>query len=250
MQGANAVNRYVNDDIDTRILPELSHKSQALEAYAESLGILFGYPDYSGWRSQADTTQLITWRNQAVASFGPGAYYPVASFGSGYHGKGAAFDIKVVKWPAGKSSAWAYQTLGAFAPRIGLRWGGLFPGKFTDIYHFELAISLGDAQARFNQWQLSQRQARAAGKSAPVLNSSALSTATGNLTFPDFQFPVNPSALPKSQAEINLVASLSPTGAVALGVVVALALVVTGFFLPVVSRGAHAAQIAIAAIFP
>lgn len=229
MDGARAVNRYVNDNLDERVLPELALKAQALEGYASTIGILFGFPDYSGWRSQADTTQLIRWRDEAVQLHGATAYYPVAPYGSGYHGKGAAFDIKVVQWPAGKTSDWAYRTLGAFAPKIGLRWGGNFSGKQVDPYHFELAISLGDAQARFDAWQVKQRQAAASGKPALVVTPSAPSN-TPPLTFVGFQVPTNANALPKSLSEIGTIIS-KPTGAIALGAVVALAVVAVGFFL-------------------
>jgi hypothetical protein len=229
MLGAHAVNRYVADAIDQRTLPTLRNKAQALENYAATLGILFGYPDYSGWRSLADTTQLIQWRDEAVAAHGATAYYPVASYGSGFHGKGAAFDIKIVKWPAGRSSDWAYQQLGAYAPRIGLRWGGTFSGRNVDPYHFELAISIADAQALFDAWQKQQAQQRVAG--APTVGVLTPTTVTQpTLTFSNFQLPDSANALPKSLSEIGRIIG-KPTGAIALGVVVALGLVVTGFFL-------------------
>ena len=237
MDGARAVNHYVNDAFDSRMLPETKNKATALEGYASTLGILFGYPDYSGWRSQADTTNLIKWRNEAVQEGGPSAWYPVSPYGVGYHGKGAAFDIKVVHWPDGKTSDWAYQTLGAFASKIGLRWGGNFVGTTTvngkqvskkDPYHFELAISLADAQTRFDAWQLQQKQTQLSGKPAVVVTPSVPSTPT--LTFKGFQLPTDLNALPKSLSDIESIIK-KPTGAIALGVVVALAVVAVGFTL-------------------
>lgn len=222
MIGAAAVNRYVRDDLDLRVLPEVRLKFMALENYAETQGILFGYPDYSGWRSQADTTQLITWRDQAVAKLGPDAYYPVAPFGSGFHGKGAAGDIKVVRWPSVKSSAWAYQTLGAYAPRIGFRWGGMFPKPNVDPYHFELAITLAAAQIRFDQWQVQQRVIVLTGQPGIILTPSTVSST------PLLSLPI---ALPKSLAEIQ---KIVPTSAVSLTVVTLLGIAVIGF---VSSRG-------------
>lgn len=229
MIGAHAVNHYVRDTPDTRVLPELLNKATALENYADTQGILFGYPDYSGWRSQADTTQLIVWRDQAVEAHGAGAWYPVAPYGIGYHGKGAAFDVKVVRWPAGKSSDWAYRTLGAYAPRIGLTWGGTFSGRSVDPYHFQLAISLDAAQARFVAWQAEQKRIMLTGKPAMIVTPTArVQTSVPLLTFPNFQVPTNPVALPKSLDEIGKI--LTPTGAVPIVVTVALAIIAVGFF--------------------
>lgn len=224
MIGARAVNKYVRDEIDPRVLPTLKNKAVALEQYAATLGILFGYPDYSGWRSQADTTQLILWRDQEVKLHGASSYYPVAPYGQGFHGKGAAFDIKVVKWPTGKDAAWAYAMLGAYAARIGLRWGGNFTGTRTvagkqvsnkDIFHFELAITLNAAQVLFDEYQSAQHRV-----SVPLI------AATG-------------SQLPKadSQSLTAAVVNAKPTtvGAAALGVVAIIA-VVGGFFLALLVR--------------
>lgn len=222
MDGARAVNKYVTDDIDQRTLPTLRNKATALENYAATLGILFGYPEYSGWRSQADTAQLIKWRDEAVAAGGPSAYYPVAPYGQGYHGKGAAFDIKVVKWPAGRSSEWAYQQLGSYAPRIGLRWGGLFHAPNTDPYHFELAVSLTDAQNLFNAWQDEQRAAALSGKPAVTLTPTA---PTPPQTFPGFQLP-GVNALPKSLSEIESI--ISGGGAIGAVLIVGAVLVIAG----------------------
>jgi hypothetical protein len=225
MIGAAAVNKYVRDDPDSRVLPELLNKATALENYAESQKILFGYPDYSGWRSEADTTQLITWRDQAVAQFGPSAYYPVSPFGVGFHGKGAAFDVKIVQWPSSQSNAWAYQTLGAYAPRIGLRWGGLFSAPNVDPYHFELAITLDNAAARFTAWQVQQRAMTLTGLPGVVLTPSAPSDIS-LLSFPTFTLPSSPLALPKS---LNQISQIIPTSAVPLVVVGLLGIAAAGF---------------------
>ena len=138
--------RTLKENPDARALPLLLRKATALEAYAINMGIAFGYPPYSGVRTEADTLQLIRWRDDAVRKGGAAAYYPVAPYGRGYHPWGSAFDIKVVKVPAGKTIAWGYATLGAYAPSLGLRWGGTFSGKNVDPYHFELAVSLAEAQ--------------------------------------------------------------------------------------------------------
>lgn len=228
MIGAHAVNKYVRDVPDSRMLPTTLNKATALENYAASQGILFGFPDYSGWRSEADTTQLTVWRDEAVAAHGPNAYYPVAPYGVGYHGKGAAFDVKVVKWPTGKTADWAYRQLGAYAPIIGLRWGGTFGGKSTDPYHFELAITVAAAQAAFTKFQQDQRALQLSGKPAVILTPSSLSQQQ-LLTFTNFQVPTNPAVLPKSLSEIGSI--LQPRGAVPIVFAVALAFVAVGFFL-------------------
>lgn len=211
MIGASAVNHDVRDSVDLRVLPVIARRAMALEGYAARLGILFGYPDYSGWRSQADTTQLIRWRDEAVAKDGAAAYYPVAPYGTGYHGKGAAFDIDVVRWPEGKTEAWAYATLGAFAPRIGLRWGGIFPGRSRDVFHFELPVSVSEAQRLFNEWRASGRI---------VLPPTASYTSFA---------PPSKAGTAGLSAEVSK--RIMPTGAASLGVVALLALVAVGFFL-------------------
>jgi hypothetical protein len=76
-------------------------------------------------------------------------FRPIAPFGQSYHNYGAAFDVAILSRPAGMSETTALATLGAYAPQVGLRWGGTF--RNADYPHFELAIPISQAQAAYEQ---------------------------------------------------------------------------------------------------
>lgn len=138
-------------------LPETVDAFNALDQYARSQGIAIAIADYGGVRTQADTTQILEYRqndyNAAVAAGKIPAtmtldqFRPIAPFGSSYHNYGAAFDITIQARPASMTAYDALALLGAYAPAIGLRWGGYFSNP--DTPHFELAISLDDAAQRY-----------------------------------------------------------------------------------------------------
>lgn len=139
------------------VLPETRAAFDALDAYARSQGIGISVADFGGLRTSADTTRILKYRDDdyAVArragTIRPDTtlaqFRPIAPFGHSYHNYGAAFDIIVTARPSSLSVAGVQRKLGEYAPRIGLRWGGTFSNP--DAPHFELAISLAEAQARY-----------------------------------------------------------------------------------------------------
>ena len=143
----DAGDRMSTDDSEvvslTGCLPALVDAEMALNAKAAALDILYVIADYGALRTKAVVQLLEKWRDEAVAKGEP--YYRVSNYTHGYHPRGAAFDIRITNWPHAKmSSNQAYATLGQLASSCGLRWGGHFSPP-TDIYHFELAISLDEA---------------------------------------------------------------------------------------------------------
>ena len=135
----------------------------ALDQYARAQGITIAIADFGGLRTQADTNRILGYREQdyrqavdtgAVnpATMPMERWRPIAPFGSSYHNYGAAFDVAIVARPSSLGSDYAaLALLGAYAPSIGLRWGGGpdFPANRKDPPHFELAIPLADARQRY-----------------------------------------------------------------------------------------------------
>lgn len=148
-------------------LPELTAAIEKLAQLAAAQGIEFATADFGGVRTEADTTRILGYRADDYAAAQRQAkldgrvlppieqWRPIAPFGSSYHNFGAARDLRITKAPAGVSSNSALARLGAIVathPDVGLRWGGgpSFPANRKDPPHFELAISLAEAKAR---WQ-------------------------------------------------------------------------------------------------
>lgn len=150
---------------ETRALPELIAAEAKLRALATKEGIRydFGLPQDTGTlRTEADTTQILKWRDAdykvyvAALKKNPSAtpvpietWRPIASFGKSYHNWGAAFDAHIIGQPAGMSADQALGHLGALAPQCGLRWGGTFTPARRDRPHFELPITLAEAERRW-----------------------------------------------------------------------------------------------------
>lgn len=143
-------------------LPELLAAERALRVKADALGIEYRVADFGGLRTEADTNRILGYRkadyaaavkkDPKVAKIPIETWRPIAPFGSSYHNYGAAFDVRITKRPAGVSESAALAKLGALAPSVGLRWGGTFSAKRSDPPHFELAISLADAKARWQRF--------------------------------------------------------------------------------------------------
>ncbi len=157
-------------------LPELRAAEVKLRAYAGQNGITYAIAPFGAVRTEAVTTQLLRWRDEAVAlarrkayaaarkaglseavasqradAAGKRAYYRVAPYDRGFHPLGAAFDIRILTVPAGRNADWAYKLLGAHAIKVGLRWGGYF-SKPADIYHFELRPPRAEVAARWARY--------------------------------------------------------------------------------------------------
>jgi hypothetical protein len=146
------------------VLPELAQAELQLRARAAARGIGYAIADLGGVRSQRDTVNAMTYRDNDYAVYvaalkrkNPNAvpipkleWRPIAPFGSSYHNFGAAFDVRIVARPVTvRTDAAAVEILGAIAPTVGLRWGGMFPKRRRDPAHFELAIPLAEAAARW-----------------------------------------------------------------------------------------------------
>ncbi len=136
-------------------LPELRAAEASLRELAARNGLVYAIADFGGVRSQADTTLAMKYRDndyavylaQFRAKYGSTraaldkyTWRPINVFGSSYHNFGAAFDALMVKGSLAQ--------LGALAPSVGLKWGGNFIGR-KDYPHFQLAISLNEAKARW-----------------------------------------------------------------------------------------------------
>lgn len=139
-------------------LPETQAAYQNLTAALASRGITARVADYGGVRTLADTNQILQYRtddytaavnageiNPAVTSLQ--RFRPISPYGSSYHNYGAAFDLLIIARPAGMTEAQALALAGGMAPAYGLRWGGTFTNP--DTPHFELAIPLATAQAKY-----------------------------------------------------------------------------------------------------
>ena len=146
-------------------LPQLQAAYTRLEQLAAQAGISVTVNDYGGFRDAADTARILFYRQadyDAALQAGDIPPYetidqfrPVAEYGESFHDYGAAVDVSPMAWPASESYDWAVAQLGAFAPRAGLRQ----PLPTTDPAHFELPVSLADAQAMY---------AAAGGSGAPL----------------------------------------------------------------------------------
>lgn len=51
---------------------------------------------------------------------------------------GRAFDVQVVGWLRDQLPYWWWESLGAYAESLGLRWGGRF--RSPDVNHFDLGL--------------------------------------------------------------------------------------------------------------
>lgn len=142
------------------VLPETAAAYAQLDTFARQHGITIGVADFGGVRTLADTTRILGYRTddyQAALRAGTirpdttlQQFRPIAPFGSSFHNYGAAFDVRIIARPAAMTEYAALRALGLYAPNIGLRWGGNFTNP--DTPHFELAIPLSEAKARYTSF--------------------------------------------------------------------------------------------------
>lgn len=154
-------------------LPETQVAFNALDQYARTIGVSIAIADFGGVRTQSDTTKILQYRQddfnaaRSAGTIRPDTtlqqFRPIAQFGKSYHNYGAAFDVQIIARPSNLSADQAMQMLGRYAPNIGLRWGGTFSNP--DTPHFELAIPIADAQARYRAF------AASGGASSPLPGS-------------------------------------------------------------------------------
>ncbi len=134
-------------------LPELETARAGLFDAMAARGVPLELADFGGYRTPADTAQLMAFRDadyssyvasQRAAGRNPvpmATWRPIAPYESSYHSYGAAFDVDAEQLTDAELG-----TAGALAPSFGLRWGK----SFGDPDHFELAVSLADARQRFD----------------------------------------------------------------------------------------------------
>lgn len=145
-----------------KTLPQLRAAELKLRAYAAKEGITYEIAAFGGFRTAADTAKILKYRDDDYAVYvsnmtaqGKAAsiipkekWRRIAPYGRSFHDRGAAFDVQVTKTPVTMTFKQALVHLGALAPLCGLRWGG----SFDDPVHFELAISLTDAQRLWEEY--------------------------------------------------------------------------------------------------
>lgn len=143
--------------IRVEALPELVQAMSALADEAAGYGIAFDVADYGGTRTQADTAEILAFRDADYAVYranggtlSESQFRPIAPWLKSFHDFGAARDLRITGKPAGWSDDDAYAQLGELAPGLGLRWGGNFSNPDPD--HFELAIPLAQAAAAWNSY--------------------------------------------------------------------------------------------------
>lgn len=139
------------------VLSRTSLAFQQLQEQLASQGIEIGIADFGGFRTPADTTRILDYRqteyDQAIAvgsipsSMTIDQFRPIAPYGHSFHDYGAAFDIRLKSIPDGMTTDQAFTFAGALAPSLGLRWGGTFHNG--DARHFELDVSLSEARSLF-----------------------------------------------------------------------------------------------------
>jgi hypothetical protein len=133
----------------THVQPALAAAEERLRAAATAHGLAYKLADWGGLRTEADTAQLMRYRDADYAVYVKRTraagktpvdirtFRPINAYGTSFHNFGAAFDVEMVKGTEAQ--------LGALAPAAGLRWGGKFPRP--DGPHFELPISILEAKA-------------------------------------------------------------------------------------------------------
>lgn len=189
-------------------LPELRARESSLRALAAAEGITYDVAAFGGVRTQADTTRILTYRDNDYAVYVAKArangkvpvskdeYRPIAPFGSSFHNYGAAFDAEITGAPKGVTFDAALSRLGALGAKAGLVWGGVWARPKTDRPHFQLAYGL--AQVR-DMWQ---QHVNGHTPTAPASNAAI----AAGLTIPGVQ--VIASAMPRADAAGPHVASV------------------------------------------
>ncbi len=139
--------------------PALVVAERRLRGLAAAKGITYDLADFGGIRSYADTVKILGYREREYAKYvaalkakDPAAkplpidtWRRIRPFESSHHNYGAAFDVRVVTYPKGRTAAWALAQLQQLAPSAGLRSGV----SFNDPPHMELAITLAEARRRW-----------------------------------------------------------------------------------------------------
>jgi hypothetical protein len=137
--------------------PELLNAIAALRAVIaqEHPSIKWEVADYGGLRTQADTAQILQYRDNDWAAelkrdptlklrTTKEAWRPISPWGSSMHNYGAAFDVVITGTPAGMSRLAALNIVKDYADVVGLVDGRNF--SHPDPPHFELPGGLAAAR--------------------------------------------------------------------------------------------------------
>lgn len=146
------------------MLPQTRAAYAAMKVWLGNQGIDVTLADFGGFRTEADTTLILDYRQQDYntarnagtipASLSIDAFRPIAPYGSSYHDYGAAFDIiptPNVSQPAGMTYSKILNLAGSHAATLGLTWGGTFHN--SDPRHFQLQGTLDDVRAKWLTYQ-------------------------------------------------------------------------------------------------
>lgn len=171
-------------------LPELDDRWAQLEQLAGDEGIEIAVADFGGFRTAADTAQILGYKNADYAAYaaaaraaahvpvpitGPwddGSSRPLLPFGQSHHNYGAARDFTIAARPAWLSFGDAVARVQELADSVGLRSGA----AWNDPQHLELPIPLADARAR---WAAFQEHASAGPSLVAVLACIAIAIGVG-----------------------------------------------------------------------
>lgn len=148
--------------VRTDALPELTQAWYTLEQLAASHGVQMGIADFGGFRTAADTSQILGYRDADYAVYvkqqraagkpvqSETSWRPISPYGSSYHDYGAARDFTVVIKPSSMSVDDAMALVRSLAPAAGLR--AIYPGV-DDPPHLELPIDLDTARQWWADYQ-------------------------------------------------------------------------------------------------
>lgn len=146
--------------IRLQALPAMAELWDQLVQLAAAQGIVIDVADYGGFRTAADTAEILNIReneyaqylaqaranNQAVVDIN--TWRRIAPYGQSYHNYGAARDPKIVSVPAGMSGLTAVATIDNLAESLGLETGA----SYGDPLHVQLPIALDEAAGEWNDY--------------------------------------------------------------------------------------------------
>lgn len=159
-------------------LPALLELWDQLVTAAAAQGITIDVADYGGFRTAADTADILNYRDAdykvyVAAQLAAGlpiadenTWRPIAQFGQSLHDYGAARDVKIVSAPSTMSGLAVVAAIDTAAESLGLSTGA----SYGDPLHVQLPISVDEAAGEWNDYV-------AAGGGAPSSSSASSAAA-------------------------------------------------------------------------
>lgn len=139
-------------------LPEIQFAYGEIQQTLGGEGITVQINDYGGFRTPADTSEILAYRatdyatalaaGKIPATLSLDAYRPIAPYGESYHDYGAALDLSPLAYPSSMTWGEAMDAIAQAATAAGL----VQPLPSSDPAHFQLPLSLAAAQAEWNQY--------------------------------------------------------------------------------------------------